>query len=117
MTNFDFDEWAELYRRDPELFEQRRKDLLEAAVSCARPELQPRLRGLQWQLDAERAKAKTPMGACVRMNQLMMRKLVHELSPALNYVAGKPGGTLPQRAPAYATNGADVLIMDFRRRT
>lgn len=110
---FDFDEWADLYRKDPEAFERRRKAAVDELVRSARPELQARLRGLQWQLDAERAKAKTPMGACVRMNQLMMRKLVCELNPALNYVAGRPGGALPE--PAAPTGS--VCVLDFRTRS
>jgi hypothetical protein len=33
MDKFDFDEWSELARTDPEQFEQKRRDVIESYIS------------------------------------------------------------------------------------
>lgn len=38
MDHFDFDEWAELYRRDPEGFEARRHAMLAIELAKAGPQ-------------------------------------------------------------------------------
>lgn len=52
MEQFDFDEWAELYRRDPEAFEARRKAMLAIELAKAGP-LAEVARDTLRQLDAE----------------------------------------------------------------
>lgn len=67
---YDFDTWAALARNDPEGFEAKRQELIEAAIQnrfgCER-----RLRGLQFRIDLERDKARTPLKACLRLSSLM----------------------------------------------
>lgn len=77
-TQFDFDHWAALARSDPESFEAQRTELLERVIARAPVHRQRRLRGLQWQLDQVRATAKTPMAACVRMNEMMWESVLGE---------------------------------------
>ncbi len=43
---FDWDTWSKLAKDDPEAFERKRIETIEALISSASPELQPRLRGL-----------------------------------------------------------------------
>ena len=75
---FNFDEWAELARSDPQAFESRRTNVLEAAICHALPARQRRLRGLQWQLDQIRHTSATPLAACIRMNRMLWDQVTCE---------------------------------------
>jgi hypothetical protein len=79
----DFSEWSRLAREAPAEFERRRRETLEAAIARARPALQPRLRGLQSRIDLERRRAKTPLGAAVRLHTMMWDEF-QKLRAALN---------------------------------
>lgn len=53
---FDFDEMSRLYREAPEVFEQRRIELINAAIDrCSEPQ-RVALRKLQYELDQIRTK-------------------------------------------------------------
>lgn len=54
MTNFNFDEWANLYENDPEEFERKRKEVLEAEILKAPIKNRNKLRLLQIECDAIR---------------------------------------------------------------
>ena len=56
---------------DAEAFEQRRRELLQAEIDLAPASLQPRLRGLQWQIDMARQQCKTPALASARLFEMM----------------------------------------------
>ena len=73
---FDFDHWLALARDDPEAFEVERRALIEALILRAAPDRQRRLRGLQFRIDMERRRARTPMAACLRFQSLMWDSLV-----------------------------------------
>jgi len=68
---FDFDEWAQLARRDPQAFEARRRAAIEVFIHNAPARRLRRLRGLQFRIDLERRRAGTPMAACIRLNSMM----------------------------------------------
>ena len=82
MPQENFDQWFEelstLAQKDPEAFEQRRQELIEEAISQLPPERQERLRKFQWRLDMERKRAKTPLGACIRFNDLLLEMVYGE---------------------------------------
>ncbi len=42
--DFDFDEWQDLYQKDPVAFEAKRTQVLEAALAKAPSQMRPRLR-------------------------------------------------------------------------
>jgi hypothetical protein len=84
---FDVEEWQRLARDNPEEFERRRAALIETAIAEAPPEHQQRLRGLQFRIDLERRKAKTPLGAAVRLQSMMWERLL-ELREALLALSG-----------------------------
>jgi hypothetical protein len=73
---FDFDHWLALARDDPAAFEAERRALIEALIDRAPPARQRRLRGLQFRIDMERRRARTPMAACIRIQSLMWDSLV-----------------------------------------
>jgi hypothetical protein len=72
---FDFDSWATLARENPQLFEIKRKNIIEQAISQASPQRQQRLRCLQWRLDQIRSTSGTPLAACLRMQEMLWEKL------------------------------------------
>lgn len=82
---FDFDEWSELARRDPEAFDSRRRAAIEDAVSRSRDKR--RLVGLQWRIDMECQRSRTPFKSCLRISD-MMWKSFHELNVVLQDFLG-----------------------------
>ena len=70
MTQFDFDEWANLYRTNPMEFERRRKALLDAEIAKAPTEHRINLRLLQSDLD-ELHDTLPPLHAAQVMSALM----------------------------------------------
>ncbi len=71
QEQFDFDVWAQLAKNDPEAFEAKRLSMIEDIIVQAPPALQQRLRGLQWRIDVERERSKTPLQACIRISNMM----------------------------------------------
>ncbi|WP_457755692.1 DUF3135 domain-containing protein [Thermodesulfatator indicus] len=71
-----FDDWfermARLAKEDPEAFEKERLALIEEAISQAPPENQEKLRKFQWRIDMERKRAKTPLGACIKLYDMLL---------------------------------------------
>jgi len=89
MTNFNFDEWASLYKNYPEEFERKRSALLEAEILKAPIERREKLRMLQMECDAYH-NGMTPIAATVAISQLMDDKLnelkshMESLKPAID---------------------------------
>ncbi len=102
----DFDAWATLADTDPQAFEDLRQALIEAFIEQAPPRCRPRLRCLQWRIEQERARSKTPLAACIRLTRMMwdkfylLRTLVGEL---------KEGHELESSA-----FGARATVIEFR---
>lgn len=71
MSLPDFDQLVELSRTDPEELESIRQSQVQKLIARASPEAQQRLRGLQFQIDAQRAIHKNPLGACVKISEMM----------------------------------------------
>ncbi len=107
----DFDEWAALAQTDPAAFEERRSSLIEDFIQNSPNHLQRRLRGLQFRVDMERRRARTPMGACVRISGMMWDAFLGEggLRDSLNALI-KAGAT--HRAPKLS---GTARIIRFRR--
>jgi hypothetical protein len=72
----DFNQWATLAETDPTAFESMRRDLIERLIESAPEERRLRLRRLQWRIDQERALAKSPLGACIRLSRMMWDRLL-----------------------------------------
>ncbi|SHN92994.1 hypothetical protein BHECKSOX_1963 [Bathymodiolus heckerae thiotrophic gill symbiont] len=71
-TAFDFDQWMDLAKKDPEGFEKKRKEVIKIAIDNASQKMQPRLNGLQWCIDAKIKASKNPMDGCLKVFQMMM---------------------------------------------
>lgn len=68
---FDFDNWAELAKADPEAFESKRKQLIDDFIASAPESLRKRLVGFQWRIDMERERCDNPLQACIRISNMM----------------------------------------------
>jgi hypothetical protein len=104
---FDFDEWAALAQSDPQAFESRRLALIEDYLGQFPSPEQRRLRGLQFRIDMERRRARTPMAACLRLSAMMWDSLLgaHGLKQALDAMLPQTTASPPtqpefRRAPA-----------------
>ncbi len=71
FSTIEFEAWAELAENDPPAFEDLRQAAIEEAIQQAPLGSQQRLRGLQWRIDQERRRARTPLAACIRISQMM----------------------------------------------
>jgi len=66
-----FDELRKMAENNPEQLEQLRQQMVEEAINNAPESYQRRLRGLQFQVDMERRRAKNPMDSCIRISKMM----------------------------------------------
>jgi len=74
----DFNYWSELYRRNPDEFEKKRKERMEkkikkiVRVGNLSDRREARLRGLQWRIDMiHKRYADNPIGGCVKISLMM----------------------------------------------
>ena len=66
-----FEELKALAEKNPEQLEALRQQMIEETISSAPESYQRRLRGLQFQVDMERRRAKNPMDSCIRISKMM----------------------------------------------
>jgi hypothetical protein len=100
-TTFEFESWLALAQADPPEFERRRRHAVERVIESARAPA--RLRGLQFRIDMERRRSRTPYKSCLRLYQMMWDSFT-DLDDMLNwYTRAGPsssGRTGPVRGPA-----------------
>lgn len=83
-----FDELMKMYKSSPEALEALRLKLIEEVILSAPEEKQQRLRGLQFQIDAQRSMAKNPIDATIRISRMLQDSFV-KLRAALEVLQGK----------------------------
>jgi len=104
-----FDDLMKMAQDNPEQLEELRQQLCDQVIASAPEVHRRRLRGLQFQIDMQRRRAKNPMAACMKISG-MMHESFGELRDALNDLkdvrSGKAairksiGVELPESAPA-----------------
>ncbi len=99
-----FDEMRELAEKNPEAFEKLREAAIEATISEAPEEMQPRLRGLQFQMNADRDIADNPMDSMIKSNKRMMESF-NKLK------------TLMETWEMPADEAQEATILEFRRQS
>jgi Protein of unknown function (DUF3135) len=104
-SEFPFDFWANLAQSDPAAFEEARKLMLDSLIEAAPARTQTRLKGLQWQIENIRSRASSPLGACVKISNMMWTNVLGEDGLAAN-LRGLSEGEL---APAMPKKMAKVL--------
>ena len=71
-SDFDFDYWCNLAKKDPEAFEAARQEKINGYIEGIGSEsTQERMRKLQWRVEMERKLSKNPMDAAIRIYDMM----------------------------------------------
>ncbi|MEM7377348.1 MAG: DUF3135 domain-containing protein [Pseudomonadota bacterium] len=109
----DFDELATLARDNPEAFEQLRSELLEQCVQCAPPRMHRRLRGLVFELDAQRQTSQSPLAACLDASGRMWKSF-DELRVQLNAVV-RPEALSEEELASLKPNTQSADVLPFAR--
>ena len=78
LPDFNFNEWSDLAKADPEEFERRRLQAIEETILAMPKTKQQRIRGLQWRIDQERKLCKSPIAACIKLSSMMWDTVVGE---------------------------------------
>ena len=82
-----FEKLMALAKTDPEKFERLRHRYTRELIRKVPPHLQPRLRGLQFEIDNRRRLAKNPLAACICISK-MMHAAFQQLNDELNHTPG-----------------------------
>ena len=108
MEKFNFDEWAELAKSDPKLFERRRREAVEKMINGSAPHRRQRLRGLQWRIDVVRRKYRDPRVSAHRLFSMMWESVYGQngLLDALHL----------QALPEVAREPQPATVLEFRQR-
>ncbi len=104
-TPFNFDAWKQLAQTDPAAFELRRSRRIESEIGTLAGERARRVRGLQFRIDMERRRSRSPLGACMRIHKMMLEQLESRFQPALT---GSLASRLAGRTVA-APRSADII--------
>ncbi|WP_371194104.1 DUF3135 domain-containing protein [Glaciecola sp. SC05] len=117
-SELDFDYLSKLYQTDPEKFEELRAKEIEALIESASSKSQTRLRGLQFQIDAQREIHKnSSLGACIAISK-MMHESFEELRFHLNEAANikDPLNHQPLQYEAGASvDASSAKVLQFSR--
>ena len=105
---FDFDAWVKLARENPEEFERQRQATLRATIDSAPADHRKRLEGLQFQIDMERQRSGSALGACIKLNSMMWAGFFR-LRKELN---GLVDGPHPTPVHPVAKQNAEVISME-----
>lgn len=106
---FDFDAWVKLARENPEEFERQRLATLRASIESAPAEHRKRLEGLQFQIDMERQRSGSALGACIKLNSMMWAGFFR-LRKELNGVV--EGTSLTEPPQPVQKSAAEVISME-----
>ncbi len=111
--DFDWETWSNLARSDPAAFEQRRKQAIEALIAAAPEHQRQRLNALQCRIDLERRRSSSPLGACIRMSNLMWERFT-EVQQVLNaFSMRRPASSISMRMPP--VESAQIVPFPVRR--
>lgn len=103
--NPSHDELSRLAKDDPAAFEALRQQLINELIGRAPEHLQRRLQGVQFRVDAVRARSSNPLGATVKIYELMWKSFIG-LRDELTTI----------RQPVVRSRGPGAQVLDFRPR-
>lgn len=107
----NFDKLKEMAQNNPTELERLRIELCEQLIHQAPEQYRRRLRGLQFRIDMERRKAKSPMAACITISGMM-----HDSFDKLRMALNEAAGSAPVREPAVASGtGGQGKVLPFRK--
>ena len=96
-TDFNFKEWAELAKSDPDRFEARRNRIINETIRRFPEDRYEMLHRLQWRVDRIRELKKTPMAACLAISGLMWESFNDLHQSYVDLASSKPGEMPTQR--------------------
>ncbi len=67
----DYERLRALAEQDPQAFEQKRREIIDSALEQVPEHRRRRMRCLQWRIDQERHRCKTPLAACISLSRMM----------------------------------------------
>lgn len=111
-----FDTLMTMAQTNPEGFERLRQREVDTLIASAPEQIQQRLHGLQFQIDAQREIQKTPMAACIKISNMMhesfaqLRELLSQFGQQNAPLVLRPAE--PQPGPVLQT----AEIIDFPSR-
>jgi hypothetical protein len=106
-----FDELLKLAQNNPGELERLRQQQVNKLIENAPASYRHRLRGIQFQIDAQRSiHNRSPLGSCMKISQ-MMHESFAELRGWLNQISGlnDPLRDLASESEQRHTKGADVI--------
>lgn len=106
----EFDQLREMAQHDPEGLERLRVQLCDQLIQSAPEAYRRKLRGLQFRVDMERRRAKTPMAACIAISG-MMHDSFDRLRQVLNEAVSNAASTTGSQADAATA----AKVLPFRR--
>lgn len=114
--NFDFDSWMNLAKDDPAAFEQRRREAIDAFMAQVPANKRTRLERLQWRVDMEVKRSKSPTLACMRVFNMMWDSVYGDRG-LLNALTdfGQPGEIAANRAMISPRSRSTATMLPFRR--
>lgn len=71
----DFDSWQDLACSNPEAFEAKRRDLVNAVIDQVPKSRQHRLRCLQWRIEKVCETSSNPISASLRLSRMMWESI------------------------------------------
>jgi hypothetical protein len=74
--------------------------MVESLIESTPARVQPRLKGLQWQIDHVRRRAATPLSACLKLSNMMWNNVLGEDGLYGHLQSLSEGGPPPSRPDA-----------------
>ena len=106
----------QLAKKDGAAFETERQELINAFFETVPKDRLRRLQGLQFQIDMERRRAKTPLAACVRISTMMWESLGRLQTSLCDLKHGeRPHSLLAERAKKRSADVIDFSTDDMRK--
>ncbi len=100
----DFDTLVAMHKEDPQALDKVRADLTGELINNASDDVRRRLEGLQFRINMELRRARTPEARCIKMSSMM-----HESFAELNHRLHHPYSPPPPR------ESARILELDTRQ--
>jgi hypothetical protein len=113
MKNFDFAEWSDLYKADPQAFEARRIDTLRALIDQAAGEHRQHLELTLSKIELTRRASKGRLDGALKASNLMWDSY-GRLQAIINQTLDLIDPSAPKKAVAPAAARASATILPFR---
>ena len=110
----EFDKLREMAENSPEQLEELRRKLCDRLIQDAPERYRRKLRGLQFRVDMERRRAKSPMAACIAISG-MMHDSFDRLRQTLNEATGQANPLYTSSTARSEAAAEEAKVLPFRR--